>query len=328
MSRRNIKQNDNIDFPIYFNNTYNMKPYHMFSANLKKLFGANVYKPAVDAGFTCPNRDGTKSNEGCIYCNNVSFSPITIINNKSITKQVNDAIKFFKKRYKSNKFLVYFQPYSNTYADVSYLRKVYYEALSIDGVLGIAIGTRADCINGAKLDLIEEIANKYYVWLELGLQTIHNKTLKLINRCDTYENFLKMYKKIKLRKNINICVHLIHGLPQETKKQMLESVSAMALLHVDGIKFHQLHVVKDTKLEEMYNNNQITLPSLEIYLEILAESLSILPKEVIIHRLFGLSNQDYLVAPKWNIKKEKLTSIVDEYLLKNNIYQGKNYKTI
>ena len=316
----------NVDFTNYFANPYNTKPYNMFGAILRNKFdGERIYKPVVNIeGFTCPNRDGTKGINGCIYCNNSSFRPVTAIKENSIKQQIEEAILHFKKRYKANKFIAYFQNYTNTYADVSYLRKVYYEALSVEDVIGLAIGTRPDCINDENLDLIEEIANKSYLWLELGLQTIHNKSLEFINRCDTFSNFIEAYKKIRMRKNINIAVHLIHGLPTETKKEMMESVSAMADIGVDGIKFHQLHIVKDTVMEKMYLNGSIKLPSLEEYLEMIGSSLLILPKEIIIHRLFGLSDPDILVAPKWSIKKERLTDIVDEYLLKNDIYQGKN----
>ncbi len=313
-----------IDFPKYFDNPYNIKPYNFFGAVLRNKFdGERVYKSVIDVGgFTCPNRDGTKGTGGCIYCNNASFRPVTAVKKQSIATQVNQAKKHYKKRYKGDKLIAYFQNYSTTYADVSYLREVYYEALSVSGVVGIAIGTRPDCINDENLDLLEEIADKFYLWLELGLQSIHNKSLEYINRCDTYENFIDVYKKIKKRKNINICVHLIHGLPTESKKEMMESVSAVSELSIEGIKFHQLHIVKDTVMEKMYLNGEITLPTLEEYLDLVGESLSILPKNIIIHRLFGLSDPSLLVAPRWSIKKERLTEIVDNYLKENGIFQG------
>jgi uncharacterized protein len=319
-----------MDFRKYFNNPYNYKPYNSFGALLRKEFnGKRIYKPVVNCGgFTCPNRDGSKGFGGCIYCNNDSFRPITATNDRSIKNQIKQAIVHFKERYKADKFIAYFQNYSTTYAPIDYLRKVYYEALSVKDVIGISIGTRPDCINESILDLIQEIANKYYLWLELGLQTIHNKSLKFINRCDTYENFIKTYTMIRKRNNtnINICVHLIHGLPTETPKEMIDSVKHMAELGVNGIKFHQLHVVKDTSMAKLYRNGGINLPSLDEYLDLVGKSLEILPKKIIIHRLFGLSNPRILVAPKWSIKKEKLTDIVDDYLYKNGIYQGKHIK--
>lgn len=314
-----------INFKEYFNNTYNTKVYNMFGAVLRNKYGGKrIYKPAIDIEeFTCPNRNGTKSTGGCIYCNNSSFRPITAIKENSIKTQINEAAKHFKERYKADKFIAYFQSHSNTYANTDFLRKVYYEALSHPDVVGISIGTRPDCVTDDVLDLLEEIGEKYYLWLELGLQSIHNRSLEYINRCDTYENFLNVYKKARKRKHINVCVHLIHGLPTENKKDMLDSVSAMADLNVDGIKFHQLHVVKDTKMENMYYNGEIVLPSLDEYLDMVGSSLMILPKDIIIHRLFGLSDPKILVAPKWSIKKERLIDIVDEYLISNGIYQGK-----
>ncbi|MFW5800003.1 MAG: TIGR01212 family radical SAM protein, partial [Spirochaetota bacterium] len=274
--------------------------------------------------FTCPNRDGTKSYNGCIYCNNDSFTPITAIHKNSIKKQIQDAIYHFKKRYKAKKFLAYFQSYTNTYADISYLRKVYYEALSVKDVVGIAIGTRPDCVNDEVLDLLNEIGEKYHLWLELGLQSIHNKSLEYINRCDTFENFVKVYNKARIRKNIHISTHLIHGLPTESVEDMLESTRIVADMGIDGIKFHQLHIVKNTLMEKMYYEGKVKLPSLNEYLDILGKSLLLLPKDIIIQRLFGLSNPDILVAPKWSIKKENLTKLVDDYLLDNEIYQGKS----
>jgi hypothetical protein len=317
-----------IDFRKYFNNPYNYKHYNSFGAFLRNKFnGKRIYKPVVNCGgFTCPNRDGSKGFGGCIYCNNDSFRPITATNNRSIKNQVKQAIVYFKERYKADKFIAYFQNYSTTYAPTDYLRKVYYEALSVKDVIGISIGTRPDCINESNLDLIQEIANKYYLWLELGLQTIHNKSLEFINRCDTYENFIKTYRMIRKRDNINICVHLIHGLPTETPKEMIDSVKHMSELGVDGIKFHQLHVVKDTPMAKMYRSGGINLPSLDEYLDLVGKSLEVLPKNIVIHRLFGLSDPRILVAPKWSIKKEKLTDIVDDYLYKNGIYQGKQIR--
>lgn len=313
-----------INFPKYFDNPYSIKPYNFFGAVLRNKFnGERVYKSVIDVGgFSCPNRDGTKGIGGCIYCNNSSFRPVTAVKQQSIATQVNQAKKHYKKRYKGDKLIAYFQNYSTTYADISYLRRVYYEALSIDGVVGISIGTRPDCISNENLDLIEEIADRYYLWLELGLQSIHNKSLEFINRCDTYENFLDAYKKIKKRKNINICVHLIHGLPTETTQEMIQSVKGVSELDIDGIKFHQLHIVKNTQMEKMYLNGEITLPTLDEYLELVAESISVLPKNIVIQRLFGLSDPKLLVAPRWSIKKQRLTEIVDNYLNYNKIYQG------
>ncbi len=214
---------------------------------LRDLFKEKVYKISLDAGFTCPNRDGTKSIGGCIYCNETGSASLGVEKKLSIKEQIEKGKEHLYKKYKAKKFLAYFQPFSNTYANVDYLKKIYYQALEDKDIVGISISTRPDTLDEDKLDLIKELSNKTYTWLELGLQSIHNKTLKYINRQDTFENFLNIYQKAK-QKNIQTCVHIILGLPFETEQEMMQTIDKLIELKVDGIKFHVLHVLKNTKL--------------------------------------------------------------------------------
>ncbi len=312
--------NNNIDFKEYFNNSYNIKPYRMLSAYLKKKFNEKVYKVSIDAGFTCPNRDGFKAYGGCTFCNNNSFVPSNAKENKNIIKQIKDGKEFLKRRYKAKKFIAYFQSATNTYSSIDKLRKVYRESLTDDEVIGISIGTRPDCVDDRVLDLIEEVSEGYETWIELGLQSIHNKSLEYVNRADTFENFVTVFQKARKRKNIKLCVHLMYGIPTENKDEMLQTAEIVGDMKPDGVKLHQLYISRKTKMEQMYNNNEINLLSGEDYLELVGRSLQILPKSIVIHRLHGDTTSEYLVAPSWSIKS--FGNVIDRYLIENNIYQG------
>ncbi len=303
----------------------NKKRYNNFGSFLKNKFNEKVYKVCIDAGFTCPNRDGKKAVGGCIYCNNNSFKPNSTSKN-TVTHQLNNGIAYLKKRYNCNKFIAYFQPYSNTYGDKEYIKSLYYEAISHPKVIGLSIGTRPDCINDDILKLFEELSKETYLWVEYGLQSMHDKTLEIINRGHTFKDFHKTYIETKAIPKVNICVHIIHGLPLETKNMMLDTVRYLSDIRINGIKIHQLHVVKNTLLERYYLDNKFSLPSLNEYLELLSESLELLPFDVIIQRLFGLGPLDLLVAPNWNIKKSEFNTLIDKYLESINTWQGKKYK--
>lgn len=302
------------------------KRYNNFGSYLKKKLGKRVFKVCIDAGFTCPNRDGSSGRGGCIYCNNNSFTPEGLEARKSVTQQLDEGILYLKKRYNAHQFIAYFQPYSNTYDTVKNLEPLYYEAISHPDVIGLAIGTRPDCINDEILDLLEELAQKTYLWVEYGLQSMHDNTLKLINRGHGLREFHDTYLKTRKRNGINICVHIIHGLPFETKDMMLDTVRYLSDLKIDGIKIHQLHVVKNTLMKKMYLEGQFTLPTLEKYLGLVAESLELLPPEVVIQRLFGLGPKKLLIAPDWNLRKGEFNTLIDRYLEKVSCYQGKKYQ--
>jgi len=281
---------------------------------------------AVDAGFTCPNRDGTKGKSGCIYCNEKGSGAEYIKNGLPLEEQIVHGINLIKRRYKAKKFIIYFQPFSNTYASLSYLRKIYDVALSFDDVLGISIGTRPDCLNEDVIDIIEEYSKRTYLWLEIGLQSIHNKTLKLIRRGHTYQDFLKAYYRVKKR-NIRTCFHVIIGLPGESKEEILQTAKEVARLEPEGIKIHSLYIEKGTVLEKMFKKNPFKVFDMEEYIRILVDFLELLPYKVIIQRVIGESNKNKLVAPDWILKKQEVMKKIDQEFLLRGSWQGKKYNS-
>ncbi len=304
----------------------NQKRYNNFGGYLKRIFGHKVYKICIDAGFTCPNRDGSKGEGGCIYCNNDSFKPQMAEAKKTVLEQLRLGIEYQKKRYQAEKFIAYFQPFSNTYAEVDILEALYNEALSHPDVVGLSIGTRPDCVSDDALSLLNDLAQKTHLWVEYGLQTMHDRTLTIINRGHTLKDFHETYQKTRMIKNIHICVHVIHGLPYESKEMMLDTIKYLAGLKIDGIKLHQLHVVKNTIMENMYLKGEIQLPSLEEYLNLIAESLELLGPEVVIQRLFGLGPLDILIAPDWNMRKAQFNNIIDQHLKKLDVWQSSQFQ--
>ncbi|MDH5681848.1 MAG: TIGR01212 family radical SAM protein [Spirochaetota bacterium] len=307
---------------MIFGERANNKRYNNFGSHLKGMFGQKVFKVCIDAGFTCPNRDGTKGRGGCIYCNNDSFKPNTTEARNSVMKQLNDGIDYQKKRYKAQKYIAYFQPFSNTYAETEVLEPLYREALSHPDVVGLSIGTRPDCVSDETLDLLENLAQDSYLWVEYGLQTMHNSTLDYINRGHSLEDFHRTYAKTKKRVGINVCAHVIHGLPFETKDMMMDTIKYLSDIGIDGIKIHQLHVVKNTILKKLYQEEKFTLPELDEYLDLLASSLELLPEKTLIQRLFGLGPKEILIAPNWDLSKGIFNTLIDKYLEKHNIVQS------
>jgi radical SAM protein (TIGR01212 family) len=296
-------------------------PYYKFSDYLKKRFGCRVHKITVDAGFSCPNIDGTLSKNGCIFCDNYSFSPPVRTKNIPLTKQIEEGIEYGKRRYKAEKFIVYFQPYSNTYAPVDILKERYDVAKNFPDIVGISIGTRPDCIDEEKLSLIQGYTERYEVWIEYGLQSIHDRTLKLINRNHTYIDFLKAVERTKGR-NIKICAHIIIGLPGETKEDILETAKECGRLKLDGIKIHPLYIVKGTALEKMFNSGKYQPLGFDRYIEIAAEFIGYLPPETVIHRFTADCPEEVLVGPLWIREKQKIIRCLEEYMLGKGLFQG------
>lgn len=301
---------------------YNTKlRYNRFSDHLRNLYGVKVYKVTLDAGFTCPNRDGTISTEGCIFCDNDgSFSQLYPAN-ISIKEQLDLGIELSKKKYKAQKFLAYFQAYSNTYKPVNELEAIYNQALSHEDVLGMSIGTRPDCVDAEKLDLIAEYAKEKYVWLEYGLQSIHEKSLKFINRGHSFETFCKALKETQKR-NINACAHVILGLPNETKADMLETARVLGDLGINGVKIHLLCVLNNTRLAKLYYQGKIPMMEEDEYVETVCDFLELLPPEVTIHRLAGNGLKPNMLAPGWLSKKFVVLNKIDKLLEERNSYQG------
>jgi len=301
------------------------KRYYQFSEYLKTAFGNKVYKITLDAGFNCPNRDGTISSGGCIFCDDGGSFSRAHSNILSVEEQVLVGVETLSTRFKAQKFMSYFQAYSNTYKPVEELKKIYDSSLCHKDIVGLSIGTRPDCVDEKKLDLIASYTDKYETWIEYGLQSVHNKTLQFINRGHDFEAFYNAYKNTKKR-GIKVCVHVILGLPNETKDDMLETIKTLADLNIDGVKFHCLCVFPNTKLFDMYKNNEIILLEEDEYIELACDSLELLPEKTTIHRLGGNGLQAIKVAPTWLNKKFEILNKIDAELEKRNSYQGKFYK--
>lgn len=308
---------------MFFDN--NNKRYNLFSSYLKKKFNEKVYKVTLDAGFSCPNRDGTLSNVGCIFCDESGSFSQAHSNKLDIENQLEVGMETLKKKFKANKFLSYFQAYSNTYKPFNELKILYDKALTPNNVVGLSIGTRPDCVDDKKLDLIASYNKTKEVWLEFGLQSANDRTLKMINRGHDYKCFENAYLKAKER-NINVCVHVILGLMNETYEDIMHTAKTLAKLNVDGIKFHMLCILKNTPLEKMYNKNNFKLLNEDEYINLVCDFLEVLPPKTTIHRIAGNGLNKLLIEPKWIMNKFETLNKIDKTLEKRNSYQGINYQ--
>ncbi len=302
-----------------------MGRFRSFGQYMREKFGVTVYKVNVDAGFTCPNRDGTLGVRGCIYCNNDSFRPNSCRPTLSVANQVETGIVHVKKRYGAHKFLVYFQPYTNTYAPVEQLETLFKEALTEPSVAGLAIGTRPDAIDREKLDMLEALASKYFVLIEYGLQSIYDKSLKFINRGHDYQAFLKALEMTRGRR-IKIGAHIIAGFPTETRDETLAMAEELSSLPIEFLKIHQLQVVKDTPLEEFYKKEPFHVFEYREYLDFLADFIERLSPDIVLQRLFATAPDDILVAPLWGRNRHQILNDIEKNLEARGSYQGKKYK--
>lgn len=298
------------------------KRYNQYSQHLEEIFGCKVYKVTLDAGFSCPNRDGKISDGGCVFCDETGSFSRMHSNLLSIENQLKIGIEGLKNRFRAKKFISYFQAFTNTYSSVDQLKSIYDNALQNEDVVGLSIGTRPDCIDTEKIDLISSYTDKYYVWLEYGLQSIHNKTLKLINRGHTAEDFFNAVNMTR-NKKINICAHVIIGLPGESGEDILNTARRLSDIGINGIKIHLLSVLKGTELEKMYNREEFNLFSANEYVEIVCDFLEILPPDITIHRIAGNNGlKDVFIAPEWLPEKFKVLNLIDRELEKRNSFQG------
>lgn len=303
------------------------KRYNTFNRHLRETFGEKVFKVSLDAGFTCPNRDGTKGWGGCIYCSSRGSGDFAGIVSHSIEEQFDEVKERMCQKWPKAKYLAYFQAYTNTYAPVSKLRKIYEEALKQEDVVGLSIATRPDCLPEEVLDYLEELNRRTYLWVELGLQSIHDRTMEWVRRGHTYEEFLEGVTALHER-GVNICVHVILGFPGETHEDMMATARAVAALPVRGIKLHLLHVLKGTPLAKQYEKEPFALPTLEEYVSQVIDILEVLPPEMIIHRLTGDGAPDDLIAPLWSRKKWEVLNAIDQELVDRDTWQGKYYVAI
>lgn len=301
------------------------KRYLTFNQHLQQTFGEKVYKVTIDAGFTCPNRDGTLGTGGCIYCYGKRVSQ-RLVDPTSIKEQIRQGQDAIRQRYKAQKFLAYFQSYTNTYAAPEVLENLYRSALAEEDIVGLTIGTRPDCVDESVLDMIEHLAQESYLWIEYGLQSIHHNTLKTINRGHGFSEFLDAVIRTKRRKGLKICTHVILGLPRESKEEMLETAKTLSVLHVDGVKIHSAHVLKGTPLEEMYLNGEYQVLKLPEYVDIVCDFLEYLSPEIVIHRLIGDAPKSRYVAPEWCLHKSEALRQIDLELERRNSWQGKRIK--
>jgi radical SAM protein (TIGR01212 family) len=303
-----------------------IKRYNDLNSHLRSLFGVRVQKISLDAGLTCPNRDGTLSTGGCIYCNTRGSGTGAYTRGISIRNQLLNGKKILAKRYRAKKFIAYFQSFSNTYAPVDKLKRLYDAALAVDDVVGLSIGTRPDCINASILDLLEDYAKTHLVWVEYGLQSAHDATLKFINRGHDLQSFQSAVKTTRNR-GIKICAHVILGLPGEQKHHMLQTAQKLAALGVDGVKIHLLYVVKGTRLENLYRQGNYRCLAQREFVDLVCDFLEHLPPDMVIQRLTGDPHPGELVAPQWAPKKSQTLQMIKGRLAARDTWQGKLYTT-
>jgi hypothetical protein len=289
---------------------------------MKNRFRAKVHKVNVDAGFTCPNRDGTIGTSGCIYCNNDSFRPNSCRPTLSVREQIRHGIGYIKKRYGADKFLIYFQPYTNTYAPVEDLERLYREALTDPAVIGLAIGTRPDTVDEQKIALIQSLAEKYFILIEYGMQSMYDRTLEFINRGHDYKAFLNALEMTGNR-GILTGAHIIVGFPTETREEMLAMADELSHLPIDFLKIHQLQVIKDTPLEMVYYENPFHVFGYDEYIDFVTEFLERLAPHIVLQRLFATAPDNILVAPQWGKSRQEILRDIERVLELKDIWQGK-----
>ena len=296
----------------------------MLNDFLKEKFNEKIYKVSLDGGFTCPNRDGKVSRGGCIFCSENGSGDFTATKLKSIHAQIEEQIDLVSKKYKGDKYIAYFQNFTNTYAEVSYLRKIYEEALSHEKIVGLAIATRPDCLEDDVLELLAELNKKTFLWVELGLQTLNDDVAKYFNRAYETEIYKEASKKLN-RLNIKFVTHIIIGLPKEENDDYLKTAIFAQNCGTWGIKLHLMYVVKNTPLEKLYLNGALKVNTKEEYVEKVVNVLENISSEIVVHRLTGDGDRETLVAPLWSIKKIDVLNSIHKELKRRNTYQGKLY---
>ena len=301
------------------------KRYHTLDYFYKHKFNSKVFKISLNAGFSCPNKDGKVGIGGCIYCSKSGSGEYGGDKTKDLVTQFNDVKKMMLRKWPNAKYIGYFQANTNTYAPVNILKSKYETILNLDNIVGLNIATRSDAISDECLDYLDELNKKTYLTIELGLQTIHEKTSILINRCHTLDNFVEMVNKLRKR-NIDVVVHIINGLPYETKEMMIDTVKFLSTLDIQGIKIHALSILKDTALEKMYNETKFKVLSRDEYIDIVCCQLEYLREDIVVHRITGDPKIEDLIEPKWLTKKVTIINDIDKEMKRRDIYQGIKYK--
>lgn len=299
-----------------------MTGYHSLNEYLKTIFGEKVYKLSLDLGLTCPNRDGTLDTRGCIFC--LGGSGHFAERGDSVSVQIENAKKRVQNKTKAQKFIAYFQSYTNTHGDFDYLKNAFYEAINRDDIVALSIATRPDCLPKNILNLLSELNKIKPVWVELGLQTSKESTARYIRRCYDNSVYLDAVKQLKKR-NIDVITHIIIGLPNETKEDILNTVNFAVSAGTDGVKLQLLHILENTDLYEDYKRGAVKPLSLDEYMDILFDCIEILPPEIVVHRITGDAPKKYLIEPRWSADKKTVLNTINREMEKRNITQGKKY---
>ena len=307
---------------MQFNNN---KRYNDFSSFIKKRFSGRVQKISLDTGFTCPNRDGTKGVGGCTYCNNNTFNPDYCKPDKPITQQLDEGISIFFTKYKTQRYLAYFQAYTNTYADIELVKQLYKEAIAHPKVVGLVIGTRPDCINEELIDFLSDLSKDYFISLEFGVESTLDRTLKDVNRCHTYQETVEAYELAK-NKGLHLGAHMIIGLPGESKYNILNHAVELSKLPINTLKLHHLQVVKHTMMAIQYKENpeHFSFYTADEYVDLITDFVALLRPDIIIERFISQSPHHLLIAPKWNLKNFEIVAKIDKKLTEKNLWQGKS----
>lgn len=302
-----------------------IKRYHTWNYHLKHKFGCKVFKVALNAGFTCPNIDGTKGVGGCTYCSSSGSGDFAGNPQESIVEQFITIRDRMHQKWKRAKYIAYFQAHTNTYAPVEELKAKFEPVLALQNVVGISIATRADAISDEVLEYLEELNRRTFLIVELGLQSVFDETGERINRCHTYDEFLEGYKRLKAH-GIKVCVHLIDGLPGENREMMIESAKRVSKLKPDYVKLHLLHILKDTVMAGQYEKGEITPLSLEEYVDAVISQIEYFSPQTVIQRITGDGGRDTLIAPLWSLKKFVVLNEIDKEMIRRNTYQGAKFE--
>ena len=304
---------------------YGEKRFYSLNEYCKQYFGGKVYRLSLNGGMTCPNRDGSLGYGGCIFCSEGGSGDFAANYQVSISAQMQEAKARIQKKTDCNKFIAYFQAYTNTYAPIEHLRRIYTEAILEPDVVALSIGTRCDCLSDEVLDLLEELSKIKPIWIELGLQTIHNSTHKSLNTHTTVEQFDIIVQKLHTR-GIPVITHIILGLPNESKEMMKETIAHIASLPISGIKLQLLHILKGTALADLYEAKPFPLFELEEYCDFIVDCIELLPPTMVIHRLTGDGPRNLLLAPLWSTDKKRVLNTIEKRLKERDTWQGKYYQ--
>lgn len=295
--------------------------------HLRKTFGHKVFKISLDGGFDCPNRDGTVAYGGCTFCSAAGSGDFAGNRAEPLEVQFEKIKKKMHKKWKEGKYIAYFQAFTNTHAPVEVLREKYETVLKQENVVGLSIATRPDCLPDDVVEYLAELNERTYLWVELGLQTVHERTAQLINRAHDYQCYVEGVEKLR-KHGIRVCTHIINGLPLETKEMMIETAKEVAKLDVQGIKIHLLHLLKGTPMVKQYEKGMVKFLTFDDYIEIVCDQLEVLPPDMIIHRITGDGPIDLLIGPMWSVNKWEVLNAVDREMLKRNSWQGKFYQPV